>query len=141
MCRAVPPRFPGVAHPVLCLAADVFFNVHGGISVLSRSIGGWTPCLNSTMMNALVHFVLDGLQLHDIHPASHQAPGGAQAQRPKLRVLWALRSNRAAYQQQVLAQLQQRLPSESNAEVCAPSRSFQRACPAGAATAATAGPP
>jgi hypothetical protein len=118
-------------------AADVAFNVHGGISVLSRSIEQPTPCLNSTMMNAMVHFMLDGLQLTDIHPASHARPpngvaagsssssssssaGSSKAEqqhKPLMRVVWALRTNRAGFQTQILDELQRRLPAESGAEV------------------------
>jgi hypothetical protein len=112
----------------------VAFNVHGGISVLSRSIEEPTPCLNSTMMNAMVHFMLDGLQLTDIHPASHARPPhgvatagdsgsssgssqAAQQQKPLMRVVWALRTNRAGFQTEILDALQKRLPAESGAEV------------------------
>lgn len=87
------------------------------------------------MMNALVHFLLDGLQLTHVRPASHgwslqeqhhqqdqQHQGNMlqQDEHPRLRVVWALRSNRAGYQQQILGALQKRLPVESNAEVGLP---------------------
>jgi hypothetical protein len=121
--------------------------VHGGISLLSRSISGWTPCKNSTTVNALVAFMLDGLQLADVRPASHEA---AEAQRRRgdqpqqqggplteggggggggqgLRVVWALRSTRAGMQAEVLQALQQRIPQETGAQVRA--AWLGRACP------------
>lgn len=86
----------------------MFFSVHGGISILSRSIRGPTPCVNSTFIRAMAHFITDGLQLTDVKPPS-RAEG-------KMRVVWALRSNRAERQGEVLDLLRQKLP-EQGAEV------------------------
>lgn len=64
--------------------AEGAWAVHGGLSVLSRNNGARSPCTNSTMFNALISFILDGLELTDVLPASHAAiapdPGSANSQ-------------------------------------------------------------
>ncbi len=91
--------------------------MHGGISILSRSIRGPTPCVNSTFIRAMAHFITDGLQLTGVQPPS-RAEDSAAGQ-PKMRVVWALRSNRAGRQDEILDLLHQRLPG-LNAEVRGP---------------------
>ncbi|KAI7846156.1 hypothetical protein COHA_000326 [Chlorella ohadii] len=93
---------------------DAFFSVHGGISILSRSIRGPTPCVNSTFIRAMARFITDGLQLTGVQPPS-RAEDSAAGQ-PKMRVVWALRSNRAGRQDEILDLLHQRLPG-LNAEL------------------------
>lgn len=53
--------------------AEASWNVHGGVSLLSRGNGRPTPCTNSTTVNAMVAFVLDRLGLAAVRPASHTA--------------------------------------------------------------------
>ena len=66
----------------LPLRADTFFSVHGGISILSRSIHSPTPCANSTFIRAMTHFITDGLKLTDVRPASHGGSTSAAAGAP-----------------------------------------------------------
>lgn len=137
-CYLTPCRpLPALPCPIP-LPADAFFAVHGGISILSRSIAEPTPCVNSTFIRAMSNFITDGLQLTDVRPASH---GGAQQQqgqqaagrkvlpphetgggggRPPLRVTWALRTNRAGLQAEILKALQKRIPAETGAQVGSP---------------------
>lgn len=106
-----PSEAHNLPHPP---TADAFFSVHGGISILSRSIRGPTPCVNSTFIRAMAHFITDGLQLTAVQPPSRA--DGSGAEQANLRVVWALRSNRAERQSEVLDLLRQRLP-EQGAEV------------------------
>ncbi len=121
-------------------AAEGSWNVHGGVSILSRGNGRLTPCTNSTMINAMVAFLLDRIELAAVLPPSHAGsplnpgsgpPKGAVPQQHvmtpddtvskrapllglgrSLTVVWALRANRASHQDAVLGLLTEQLPQK-----------------------------
>ncbi|PRW61307.1 EGF domain-specific O-linked N-acetylglucosamine transferase isoform A [Chlorella sorokiniana] len=88
---------------------DAFFSVHGGISALSRSGSGPTPCVNSTFIRAMSHFITDGLGVTGVRPASRDA---SQVGLAGMRVVWGLRKNRADRQDEILDLLRRELPKQ-----------------------------
>ncbi|GAB4822466.1 hypothetical protein N2152v2_009512 [Parachlorella kessleri] len=114
----------------LCIREGAW-NVHGGVSLMSRGNGQVTPCTNSTLVNGMMSFLLDRLGMASVLPPSHSTAGyqpqaasqdlhtqlglrgglalGRQGL-PPLTVVWALRGNRASHQGAILVLLEKQLP-------------------------------